>query len=108
MYEYSAEVIRVIDGDTLEVRLDLGFKIQHTTTLRLAGLNAPEMRTDEGHAAKAWLTAELSEKKIFVETIKDKKEKYGRYLAKIDAQDDGGMWYSVNDRMIAEGQAVRM
>jgi endonuclease YncB( thermonuclease family) len=85
MYEYMAKVTRVIDGDTIEVEIDLGFKIKHTTILRLSGINAPELRTPEGVAAK-------------------------RYLALVEYHDEkyDNQWLCVNSVMVVEGMAVKM
>ena len=44
MYEYSAKVLRVIDGDTIELDVDLGFRVRRTLRVRLAGVDAPECR----------------------------------------------------------------
>ena len=78
-------------------------------TLRLAGINAPELATPEGPPATEHLRALLGwSGDLVIRTVKDRKEKYGRYLATIWAVDDGG-WTdhaSVNDLMIADGFAV--
>ncbi len=110
MYEYIAKVTRVIDGDTIEVEIDLGFKIKHTTILRLSGINAPELRTPEGVAAKAWLVQRIEGKSVAVRTFKDKKEKYGRYLALVEYHDPkyDNQWLCVNSVMVVEGMAVKM
>lgn len=83
MYEYAAVAIRVVDGDTIHARVDLGFDLRADMTLRLAGINAPEMPTPAGLAAKTWLLERLNETggKLVVRTEKDRKERYGRYLA---------------------------
>lgn len=119
MYEYPAQVLRVKDGDTIDAEVtlrdeavDLGFDItlyQRITlklTLRLYGINSPEIRTPEGKTARGWLVGRLSKgtlmtyEPITVDTIKDKKEKYGRYLAVL--LDEGG---NINEAMVAAGQA---
>lgn len=109
MYEYRARITKVTDGDTVHAALDLGCDVTTNLTLRLVGINAPEMNTDEGKAAKAWLTARLSAAQfrtgsLLVRTVKDRKEKYGRYLADLvdlDFQDT-----SINAEMVAAGHAV--
>ena len=45
MWEYQAEILRVVDGDTVDARIDLGFKVHYNVRVRLHGLNAPESRT---------------------------------------------------------------
>jgi micrococcal nuclease len=91
MYTYKAEVIRVVDGDTLVLSFDLGFNVKIQETVRLYGINTPEISkvkktSDEykrGMAAKDALTNLLANETITVTTYKDSKEKYGRYLASI-------------------------
>lgn len=87
---YSAKVIDVIDGDTVDLMIDLGFNIHHKIRVRLYGVNTPESRTKDlaekamGLQAKSftkdWLTRHQW---VFVNTIPDKNDKYGRILAKI-------------------------
>ena len=102
-YEYTkCKVIRVIDGDTVRVDVDLGCDTHVNLTLRLAGIDAPEMGTPAGVAAKAHLEAVLGSP-VTVRTIKDRREKYGRYLAYIETitGDD------VATVLIESGHAVR-
>lgn len=102
MYEYSATLIRVVDGDTIWVDLDLGLDIHHSIDLRLAGINAPEMKTYEGKAARGALIELLNRAgPMVVRTQKDKQEKYGRYLAVVIMGE-----VNVNDAMVAGGHAV--
>ena len=86
IYIYKAELIRVVDGDTVELIIDQGFSNFTKQTMRLYGIDAPEMRTAEGKAAKAWLWEALQPlEAIYVQTIqlstKAKRDKYGRFLA---------------------------
>ena len=83
VYERHATVVRVVDGDTLHLNVDLGCDIEVAMTVRLSGLNAPEMSTVEGKAAKAYVEQWVEERgpRFVVRTEKDKREKYGRYLA---------------------------
>lgn len=92
---YGATVLGVVDGDTIDLMIDLGFKIHHKIRVRLFGVNTPESRTKDlnekelGLKAKSftqdWLT---NHKWVFVNTIPDKNDKYGRVLAKIYSSDD--------------------
>jgi micrococcal nuclease len=102
MYEYHAEILRVVDGDTVHARLDLGIDVRIDLVLRLDGINAPEVPSIEGLAAKAWLIARLAKARnvVTVKTVKDKREKYGRYLASLW---DGT---NINQEMVDAGQAV--
>lgn len=88
---YNAEVKKVIDGDTFDIVIDLGFDTLKKGRVRLYGVNTPESRTSNleekkmGLAAKEftdqWLTA--ANHKVKIETIIDKNEKYGRVLARV-------------------------
>ena len=79
MYEYKAVVTRVIDGDTVELAVDLGFAITINEKFRLLGVDTPEMPTPEGKSAKAAVEVKLLNKTITVRS--EGKDKYGRYLA---------------------------
>jgi len=91
---YGATVLKVIDGDTIELMVDLGFSVHHKIRVRLYGVNTPESRTKDlkekelGLKAKQftqdWLT---THKWVFVNTIPDKNDKYGRVLARIFSSD---------------------
>lgn len=81
MYNYSATVLRVVDGDTIWVTVDLGMDTYRTIDIRFYGINAPEKNTDAGKAAKAWLESQLPPgTRVVLDTYKDQTEKYGRYL----------------------------
>jgi micrococcal nuclease len=85
MFQYAANVLRVIDGDTIDVDLDLGFRVRFETQLRLKGLNTPETRgptREAGLRSKAYVEQALPVGAlIIVHTFKV--EKYGRYLARV-------------------------
>lgn len=83
VFERQATVGRVVDGDTLHLAVDLGCDVDLAMTVRLYGLNTPELPTPEGVAAKAFVTEWVTEHgPVFaLRTVKDRKEKYGRYLA---------------------------
>ena len=102
-YTYQAEVLRVVDGDTIDVILDLGLNIKSTQRLRLARINAWEPKGEErekGLKATSALNTLINGSSVKVETLKDSRGKYGRYLAEI--------WIgnvNVNDIMVYEGHA---
>jgi micrococcal nuclease len=86
IYIYKADLIRVVDGDTVELMIDQGFSNFTKQTMRLYGIDAPEMRTEAGKEAKEWLQEALQPlEAIYVQTIqlstKAKRDKYGRFLA---------------------------
>jgi len=97
-----ATVIRVIDGDTVVLRMDLGFESQLEGPCRLAGIDAPELWTAAGVPARNWMVARLTagEPVCFEGS---KREKYGRPLVTIF--DLGG---NVNDAIAAAGHARRL
>ena len=106
LYNYRANLVRVIDGDTIVVKLDLGLKFHiDNFKIRLARINAPEMNTDEGKVAKQVICDMLNEKEIIVETLSDKTDKYGRYLGEIYIKEKDA-WININDCMISTGNAV--
>jgi micrococcal nuclease len=86
IYIYKAELIRVVDGDTVDLIIDLGFDTSRKERFRLYGVDAPEINTLAGKASKAWLWEALQPlEPIYVQTIqlstKAKRDKYGRFLA---------------------------
>ncbi len=81
MFEYKAKVTNVVDGDTLDVEIDLGFKIATKQRLRLAHVDTAE-RTQKDYAeAKAFVTNLVLNKDVFLRT--SKASKYGYYLAEV-------------------------
>jgi len=111
MYEYHVKNLsKVVDGDTIDVDIDLGFDISFSSRVRLAGIDTPESRTSDkaekslGLEAKEYLKYKLKDaKSITIKTEKmDSSEKYGRILGWIfvDGQD-----VSVNQQMIDDGYA---
>lgn len=83
--DYPATVIRVKDGDTVVVNIDLGFRMQITNiSVRLSNVNAPEKGGPLGEAAKKWLTDLALGKSVILHTQKNEYDKYGRILAAID------------------------
>lgn len=83
LYTYWATPARVVDGDTVDLTVDCGFGIRLAGRFRLAGVNTPELGTGEGRAARdaalGWFAA--AQAPVWVQTTKDRQEKYGRYLA---------------------------
>jgi endonuclease YncB( thermonuclease family) len=79
--EYPATVLRVIDGDTVEVRIDLGFGLSLVEPVRLAGIDAPEMSTPAGPLARRALTNFLPmSTAATLRTGAAERDKYGRVL----------------------------
>lgn len=105
MFNYNCTLIRVIDGDTIDVNIDLGFNIWHKGRIRMAGIDTPESRTRNkaekvlGLAAKNRLKELLKKKKLSINCTKEK-GKFGRILADVLADD-----INVNKQLIEEGHA---
>jgi len=107
MYTYFCTIDRIIDGDTVVVTIDLGLHIKVGKTVRLLGINAPEMNTPEGVAAKAHLTSLLSDvMPVVIQTKLDRDDKYGRLLGTFRIGTVIGM--DVNKRMVDDGHAKVM
>lgn len=94
----------------MTVALELGFHITISETVRLYGINAPEVRGSEkvaGLEARDALRNLVAGKKLRITTMKDKKEKYGRYLATVWTLDDkGNPAININDWLVQNGHAV--
>jgi len=110
LYIYKAIVTSVYDGDTCTVDIDLGL---HTwirgEKIRLTRINAPEIRgteRTEGLKSRDFLREQISGKEITIQTIKDKKGKYGRYLGEIWIKNENGKEININDLLVAKGFAV--
>ena len=103
MFEYRAMIIKVVDGDTVHAEIDLGFSVTVSATLRLLGVNAPERNAVGGTEATEWLRSKVLHTDLRVQTVRDKREKFGRYLAKLYLP---GEDVSVNEQLIAAGHAV--
>lgn len=119
MYEYAAKVIKIVDGDTVDLHIDLGLETFVATRVRLYGINAPDYKegVDLKSAATHHLTSLLALPgsewmyqpyyALTVRTIKDKKEKYGRYLAQIWlSHQNPDTNLSINEVMVKDGFAV--
>jgi micrococcal nuclease len=111
MFEYYVKkVTKVVDGDTIDVDIDLGFDISFSSRVRLAGIDTPESRTTDkmekalGLEAKAYLKHEIeAAKSVVIKTEKmDSSEKYGRILGWVFLD---GSTVSLNEKMITDGHA---
>lgn len=102
LYNYRCKLLRVVDGDTVDLEVDLGLETYRRVKCRLYGLNAPEKSTPEGKAAATWLTERMARvKTLYVETLKDRTEKFGRYLAILS--DENGV--VINGEILQAGHA---
>jgi len=107
-YIYMATVLNVIDGDTIDIEVDLGFRVYQEMRVRLAGVDTPEKNAKhpelraEAMKSKQRVVDLVLGKRLLVETFKV--DKYGRYLAKVFLDTSDGK--SLNDVLLEEGLAV--
>ena len=110
MYEYKCRMVRVVDGDTVDVDIDLGFGVWlRKQRIRMYGIDTPESRTSDpiekmyGKAATAFLVKWTNAGDLYLKTFKDGKGKYGRIL--------GELWYgiehNINQLLVDNHHAVR-
>lgn len=113
LYTYGARVVRVVDGDTLLVKIDLGSHMQSTQRLRLRGINTPELSTQAGVQAKAFVTEQLGLSPLIV-LATSRPDNEGRNVADVwylAGCDDGarilvdGVY--LNQQLVDEGLAER-
>ena len=95
MYEYYTKVDKIVDGDTIDVFIDLGFSVWHKERIRLAGIDTAEKNTPLGKALKQFLVLNLEGKIIRLQVSKP--DKYGRYLGIAFLKDS---IVSINDQLI--------
>jgi micrococcal nuclease len=114
MYQYKAKVERVVDGDTIDLNIDLGFKIITNQRIRLAGIDTPEIysvkkNSEEyirGMEAKQFVEDRMAtnNNQVIIETDK-LIGKYGRYIGTIRVADKE---ITLNDELVEKGYAVRV
>ena len=111
LYHYNAKVSRVVDGDTIDVVLDLGFDVSLKARVRFFGIDAPESRTRDaeekmrGLESKAYVQNWIDghDNKIIIKTSLDERGKFGRILGRILCPDDE--CDCLNDDMVEYGYA---
>jgi len=116
MYNYNAKCVRVVDGDTIDAEIDLGFDVKIKKRIRLAGINAPESRTRNkvekklGLAAKERLVDLMDGAANCFELESSEFGKYGRVIGKLHINKLSGKdtltQVCVNDLLVKEGYAV--
>lgn len=103
LYYYKAQVIRIVDADTIVALVDLGFTSSRKEMLRFARIDAPELRGSEreaGLAAKEWLLSQISPgDEIIIRTEKD--DSFGRYICELYLLDGTNL----NDELVKVGHA---
>lgn len=110
LYHYKAVVVDVYDGDTCTVDIDLGlYTWIKGEKIRLNRINAPEVRGKtkaKGIKSRDHLRKMILGKDVLIQTVKDKKEKYGRFLGEVWLIGKNGNRINVNDEMVKAGMAV--
>ncbi|CAM5236206.1 Endonuclease YncB(Thermonuclease family) OS=Streptomyces griseomycini OX=66895 GN=FHS37_006624 PE=4 SV=1 [Streptomyces griseomycini] len=99
---YPATLQHLVDADTYDLNIDLGFGISTRQRVRLLGLNTPEKNAPEGKAAKAWAADWFTQHAPGLVVRTHHKEKYGRWLATITAADGA----SLNSALLDAGHAA--
>ena len=111
VWRFPCLIEKVVDGDTVDIAVHLGFRLTKRTRMRLLGINAPEMKgatLDAGRASQLGLLKLLTEYPyLHVETHKDKFDNFGRYLAELHSENAAGDECNINERMVELGLAVR-
>jgi len=117
-YQYKADVVRVVDGDTYEANVDLGFKVVLGVTLRLADYDTKELRDkDEESRAKAkeakeWVEGMVLDKPVVVITRKTRAGKerrtFGRYVSEVYYEGVEGTWHNLGEDLHARGLARKV
>ena len=95
MYEYYTKIDKVVDGDTVDVFIDLGFSVWHKERIRLSGIDTAEKNTPLGKALKKFLVENLEGKMVKLQVSKPDKD--GRYLGVAFLKDSN---ISINDQLI--------
>jgi endonuclease YncB( thermonuclease family) len=106
LYTYQAEILRVVDGDTLWVKIHLRPDWWIKEKLRLRGLDCPEMNTAEGRAAKRFVEALVTRARAVTITT-TKPDKWDRYLSDVFLESGEGEMF-LNNELLAQGHARRM
>jgi len=118
MYEYRATIVKVVDGDTVDVDIDLGFGIVLSDErVRIAGIDTPESRTRDKEEKKFGLAAKARVKQLLGKTCvlktqinkdgEDMKGKFGRILGDFNVYDSAtDRWRMLTEILVSEGHAV--
>ena len=115
MHEYKAKMLRIVDGDTVDVDIDLGFGVWlKKQRIRLYGIDTPESRTRDkvekmyGMAAKAFVQDNLKKAdKLRLRTHKDAKGKFGRILGEFILESNGGDLINLNKKTYLKDNNIK-
>ena len=114
MYEYKAKLVKIVDGDTVDVDIDLGFGVWlKNQRIRIMGIDTPESRTSDPVEKKYGILAKEQVEKYLVnckkfKSFKDEKGKFGRILGDFEVyHSTSGRWMLMAEAMIQENYGVR-
>ena len=113
-YNYKCEIIRIVDGDTVVVDIDLGCGVwMRGEHCRLYGIDAPEKRGETrlkgfeaGMHQHVLIERYRKSPGIFIETYKDERGKFGRFLVDLKVKPEQGDVFSINETMVKDGYAI--
>jgi micrococcal nuclease len=109
MYEYTAKIVSVYDGDTFDFYVDLGFDVWVKSKLRLHGVDTPEVRgteRPEGLVVRDYVRELILHK--LVRIVVYKKGKYGRYVADVFYKDENDVEFNLSEHLISLQYATRL
>ena len=112
MFDYNVKLLEVVDGDTIKLDVDVGFRHHAFLTFRLAKINAPEIYTPQGVVSRTWLVERLAQAEA-VAIHSTRQEKFGRWLCELycrpivdpgepvtGGEFGGQVWERINDTML--------
>lgn len=104
MYEYNALITNIVDGDTVDARIELGFHMRADLRLRLARVNAPEKGDEPGYSnAKNFVKAAVESAPVVIRTSKS--DNWDRWIAEIEYQEADKKTYNLSDQLLQQGLA---
>lgn len=109
VWTVPAQIVRVVDADTLAVVLDLGWHVSMGAKVRLAGCNAPELSTPAGREAKAFVERLLCDENgdwLPITVVSHSLDKYGRVLGTVRLDPAGNVGFDLTQALLAAGHAV--
>lgn len=103
-YEYSAIVTNIVDGDTADCVVDMGFHLSQKIRFRLLDVDAPERGTPGAKEATDWLEVMIKNKTVILQSHKG--DSFGRWLARIYVSNADGTTGCINEMILQAGHAV--
>lgn len=112
MYEYKCKLEKVIDGNTIEAEIDLGFNVLVKQRIRLYGIETATLQTNDAAIKEKGVNArtrliELLPKEFICKTVLNKRGKFGRTLGFVYVENEDGSRICINDVLVEEGTATR-